>query len=40
MHEADEPDAVLDFFDSDRLTSQAETKIYLFAVETETARSW
>ncbi len=37
MHEADEPDAVIDFLDSDSLAGQAGAEIDLLAVKAKTA---
>jgi hypothetical protein len=35
MHEADEPDAVVDFLDSNGLTSQTSAEIDLLAIQTQ-----
>src|ERR1700756_1045354 len=37
IHKADEPDAVVDFFDADGLTSQADAEIDLHAVKAQAA---
>jgi hypothetical protein len=37
IHEADEPDAIVDFLDSHRLTSQASAEIDLLAIQTQAA---
>jgi hypothetical protein len=37
IHEADEPDAVVDFLDADLLTSRTSAEIDLFAIQTEPA---
>ena len=39
LHEADEPDAVIDFFDADGLTGQAGAEIDLLPIKTELYRS-
>jgi hypothetical protein len=35
IHEADEPDALVDLFDADRLSSQASAQVDFLAVQTQ-----